>query len=76
MANVEDLPINTRVMVPLGDVLHRGIVAEPLADHPQGEDMIYVQFTPPVKIMKPYDSINYITCPASSVTLGWWLLED
>ncbi len=72
MANIEDLAINTRVMVPLGDVLHNGIIVDPPADHPQGEGMICVKFTPPVKTMKPYDSIDYIPCTASSVTLGWW----
>jgi len=34
--------------------------------------MICVKFTPPVKTMKPYDSIDYITCPADRVTLGWF----
>ena len=58
-------------MAPLGDVLHGGIVAKPPGGHPLDEGMICVEFTPPVKTMKPYDSIDYITCPANRVTLGW-----
>jgi hypothetical protein len=76
MANIEDLPPNTHVMVPLGDVLHKGVITEPRADHPVGEGMICVELTPPVKTLKPYDSIDFITCAASSVMLGWWLLGD
>jgi len=34
--------------------------------------MICVEFTPPVQTTGPYNSIDYITCPASSVTLGWF----
>jgi hypothetical protein len=52
-------------MAPLGDV------AEPQADHPKGEGMIYVKFTPPVTI-EPSGSIHHITCPAGNVTLGWF----
>jgi hypothetical protein len=72
MGNNNDLPKNTRVMAPLGDVLYRGIVADPRGDHPQDDGMICVEFTPPVKTEKPYDSINYITCPANRLTLGWF----
>jgi hypothetical protein len=71
MDDISDLPTNTRVMAPVGDVLHRGIIAEPRADHPLGEGIVCVEFTPPVKAVKPYDSIDYITCPANRVTLGW-----
>jgi hypothetical protein len=72
MNAIEDFPLNTRVMAPLGDVLHRGIVAEPSADHPLGEGMIRVVFTPPVKAEEPFDSIDSIICPANRVTLGWF----
>jgi hypothetical protein len=72
MDDIKDILINTRVMAPLGDVLHRGIVVEPRADHPLGEGMICVEFTPPVTTTRPYNSIDFITCPASSVTLGWF----
>jgi hypothetical protein len=34
--------------------------------------MICVEFAPPGATVKPYNSIDYITCPASSVTLGWF----
>jgi hypothetical protein len=34
--------------------------------------MICVKSTPPVKTMKSYDSIDYITCAADRVTLGWF----
>jgi len=59
-------------MAPLGDVLYRGIIVEPRADHPLVKGIVCVQFTPPVKTMKPFESIDYITCPASRVTLGWF----
>jgi hypothetical protein len=72
VADIKDLPVSTRVMAPLGDVLHRGIVAKPPGDHPLDEGMICVEFTPPVKTMKPYSSIDRVTCPATSVTLGWF----
>lgn len=36
MQRREASPINTRVMAPLGDVLHRGIIVEPQPDHPSG----------------------------------------
>ena len=72
MDDIKDLPVNTRVMAPLGDVLHRGVIAQPRANQRGGEGMICVKFTPPVKTMKPYDSIDYITCPADRVTLGWF----
>ena len=63
-------------MVPLGDVLHKGVIAEPRADYPLSEGMICVELTPPVKTMNPYDSIDFITCAARSVVLGWWLFDD
>jgi hypothetical protein len=67
----KSLPINTRVMAPLGDVLHRGIVVNPTEDQSLGKGMIRVKFTPPVPI-EPSGSIDYMTCPASNVTLGWF----
>ena len=72
MADFKELPANTRVMAPLGDILHRGIVVEADADNPLTEGMICVEFTPPVETTGPYNSIDYISCPASSVTLGWF----
>jgi hypothetical protein len=72
MDDTKDLSINTRVMAPLGDVLHRGIVVEPRADHPEGKGIVCVEFTPPVTTIKPYSSIDYIICPANRVTLGWF----
>jgi hypothetical protein len=71
MRDRKDLPNNTRVMAPLGDVLYPGIVVEPLADHPLDEGMIRIEFTPPVKTVPPYDSIVFITCPVDRVTVGW-----
>jgi hypothetical protein len=71
VGDAKNLPINTRVMAPLGDVLHRGVIAEPQTDHPRREGMICVKFTPPVTI-EPSGSIDYITCPVSNVTLGWF----
>jgi hypothetical protein len=71
MPDMKNLAKNTRVMVPVGDYLYRGIVAEPPADHTRIEGMICIELTPPVKTMKPYDSINYVTCPVDRVTLGW-----
>jgi hypothetical protein len=43
---------------------------KPTEDHSHGEGMIRVKFTPPVSI-EPSGSIDYMTCPASNVTLGW-----
>jgi hypothetical protein len=70
MAN--DLPIGVRVMAPVGDVLHRGVVAEPPADHPQDGGTVCVKFTPPVKTAEPFESVDYITCPADRVTAEWF----
>jgi hypothetical protein len=59
-------------MAPLGDVLYRGIVVEPEEGNALGEGMVRVQFTPPIAI-EPSGTIDYITCPAIDVTMGWWL---
>jgi hypothetical protein len=75
MAIIEDLP-NTRVMAPLGNVLHKGIVAAARADQPLDEGMVCIEFIPPVKAMPPYASIDYMTCAVSSVMLGWWLFDN
>jgi hypothetical protein len=72
MNDIEALPINTRVMAPLGDVLYRGIIVEPPADHPPAEGMVWIKFTPPVTAEKPYDSIDTIVYPADRVTPGWF----
>jgi hypothetical protein len=61
--------MNTCVMAPLGDVVHRGVVTKPQTDHPSGEGMICVKFTLPVKTMKLYDSIDCITCPEMEMLL-------
>jgi hypothetical protein len=58
---VKAIPTSTRVMAPLGNVLHRGIVVEP-RENTQGAGMVCVEFTPPVTI-EPTGSIFYITCP-------------
>ena len=72
MEKANDLPVGVRVMAPVGDVLHRGVIAESPADHPQGKDMVCVKFTPPVKTAEPFTSIDYITCPVNRVTAGWF----
>jgi hypothetical protein len=46
-------------------------VVETPADQPLAEGMIYIAFTPPVTTMAPYSSIDFISCPASRVTVGW-----
>jgi hypothetical protein len=66
------IPIDTRVMAPLRDVLHRGLVVAPAADQPLEDGMIYIAFTPPVTMVEPYSSIDFIICPISRVTLGWF----
>ena len=71
MEKAAPLPHGALVMAPLGDVLYRGIVVEPRADHASRAGLICVQFTPPVAI-EPSGSINYITWPASDVTQGWF----
>nr|WP_294518168.1 hypothetical protein [uncultured Rhodopila sp.] len=72
MHDVKDLPKNTRVMAPLGDVLYPGIVVESPANEPLDEGMIRVEFTPPVKAEPPFGSIDAITCPVNRVTAGWF----
>ena len=72
MGDIKDLPVNTRVMAPLGDVLHRGVVVEPRGDHPQGKDTVCIKFTPPVEVEKPFNAIEYVTCPIDRITLGWF----
>jgi hypothetical protein len=72
MEKANGLSIGVRVMAPVGDVLHRGVIAEPPADHPQGEGMVCVKFTPPVKTAAPFTSIDCITCPVNRVTAGWF----
>jgi hypothetical protein len=58
-------------MAPPGDVLHRGIVVEPLADHPLDEDMIRNEFIPPVTTVLSCDSIAFVTFLLNRVTVGW-----
>jgi hypothetical protein len=71
MADFTDLTTNIRVMAPLGDQMHRGIIVEPPADHPRREGMIYVEFTPPVKAMGSYTMVTHITCETDCIELGW-----
>jgi hypothetical protein len=72
MDDARQIPINTRVMAPLGDVLHRGVVVQPRSDQPLAKGMVCIAFTPPVTTIAPYSSIDFVTCPASRVTLGWF----
>jgi hypothetical protein len=71
MEKADSLPLGTPVMAFLGDVLYRGVIAEPREDHATREGMVCVRFIPPVPI-EPSGSINYITCPASDLTPGWF----
>jgi hypothetical protein len=68
MEKADTMPVCARVMAPLRDVLCPGVVVEPVEDQTLG--MIRIQFTPPITI-EPAGSIDYITCPASDVTVGW-----
>jgi hypothetical protein len=72
MKKADPLPLGIRVMVPLGDVLYRGVIVEPRDDHTPREGMVCVQFIPPVVAIDPPVSIDYITCPAGDVTQGWF----
>jgi hypothetical protein len=65
------IPLRTRVMAPLGDVLHRGIVVQARDEDALSDGMVCVEFTPPIPI-EPAGSIIYITCPTKDVTLGWF----
>jgi hypothetical protein len=65
-----DIPINTRVMAPLGDILHPGVVVEPDGEAQPG--MVRVKLTPPVMAASPFRSFDFVTCPADRVTLGWF----
>jgi hypothetical protein len=68
--NFEDLTKIIRVMVSPGDQMHRGIIVEPLEDHPRRNGMIRVKFTPPARAGEPYTEITHITCEADCVELG------
>ena len=63
---------STHVMSPLGYVLYRGIVVAPRGGIEPGAGMIGVELTPPVQAEKPFNSIGYVVCRASRVTLGWF----
>jgi hypothetical protein len=69
--NFKDLTKNTRVVAPLGDQMHRGIIVEPPDDHPQRNCMIGAKFTPPVRAGKPNTAVTHITFEADCVALGW-----
>jgi hypothetical protein len=69
--NFKDLTTNIRVMAPLGDQMHKGIIVEPPPDHPRREGTVCVEFTPPVNAVEPYDLITHITCEVDCVELGW-----
>jgi hypothetical protein len=69
--NFKDLTTNIRVIAPLGDQMHRGIIVEPPEDHPRRNGTICVKFTPPVRAGEPYIEIIHITCEADGVELGW-----
>jgi hypothetical protein len=71
MEKTDTLPIGTRVMAPLGDVLYPGVIAE-REGHTSLEGMVCVQFAPPVTIVEPSGSIIYMTCSASDLTQGWF----
>ena len=71
-AEPDGIPLDTHVMAPLGDVLYRGIVVAPRGGLAPSAGMIRVEFTPPVQAEKPFEPIDYVVCPASRVTLGWF----
>jgi hypothetical protein len=71
MQHAKEIPADTQVMAPLRDVLYRGVVVGPREDHPRGNGMVCVKFTPPIA-MEPSGSINYITCPIGDITIGWF----
>ncbi len=58
-------------MVPIGDVLHPGVIAEPRPHEPRGEGVVCVQLTPPMKAEPPFQSSDYVRCPADRITVGW-----
>jgi hypothetical protein len=72
VTNPNALVVGTEVMAPIGDVLHRGVISEPPVGQTLGEDFVFVRFTPPMAAAAPFISIEFITCPASRVTLGWF----
>jgi hypothetical protein len=69
--NFKDLTTNIRVMAPLADRMHRGIIVETPEGHPRGNGMICVKFTPPVTAGEPYTEITHITCEADCLEMGW-----
>jgi hypothetical protein len=66
-----NLTTNIRVMAPLGEGMHRGIIVEPPEDHPRRSGTICVKFTPPVKVGEPFTEVTHLTCEADCVELGW-----
>jgi hypothetical protein len=72
MAKPDTLAIDTRVMAPVGDVLHRGVIAKPRPGQSLDEGTVFVRFTPPVPAAEPFNAIDFVTCPVSRVTLGWF----
>lgn len=56
--NFRDLTTNIRVMAPLGDQMHRGIIVEPPADRSRRNGTICVKFTPPVRTEEPYSEVT------------------
>jgi hypothetical protein len=69
--NFKYLAKNMRVMGPLGDQRHRGVIVEPPEGRPRRGGMIRVEFTPAVRAGEPYTAIAHLTREADSVQLGW-----
>ena len=69
--NFADLTTNIRVMAPLADRMHRGIIVEPPEGHPRRNGTVCVKFTPPVKVIEQYTEVTHLTCKVDCVELGW-----
>jgi hypothetical protein len=69
--NFADLTRNIRVMAPLGDQMHRGIVVEPSDDRPRRNGMVCVKFSPPIEVTEAGTEVTHVTCEIDCVELGW-----
>jgi hypothetical protein len=66
----KDLTKNLRVMAPLGNQMHRGVIVEPPEGHRRRNGTICGRSTPPVSTAEPYTEVTHITCEADRVELG------
>ena len=72
MRNPNVFAVGAKVMAPIGEVLHRGVVVEPPADQHLTDGFVCVQFRPPVAAAEPFTAIESVICPLSRLAPGWF----